>query len=235
MKMLTIYKRELKSYFLSPLAYVLVGFLLLISGYFFATFVLSTQYALMSPVFGNMVFVFMFVSPILTMRLISEEMKNGTDQLLMTSPLRITDMVLGKYFAALTVYTLSLVISLIYPLYLKIYSTPDFGPILTGYIGTFLMGAAFIAIGIFASSLTENQLIAGVIGFSILLLFWIVSWLGDVFQGAAKSIVDNISLLQRFTNFQNGVLSLNDVVFYLSVIIFFVFVTIMVVDKRRWS
>ncbi|ORX23827.1 ABC transporter permease [Thermoanaerobacterium sp. PSU-2] len=235
MKMLTIYKRELKSYFLSPLAYVLVGFLLLISGYFFATFVLSTQYALMSPVFGNMVFVFMFVSPILTMRLISEEMKNGTDQLLMTSPLRITDMVLGKYFAALTVYTLSLVISLIYPLYLKIYSTPDFGPILTGYIGTFLMGAAFIAIGIFASSLTENQLIAGVIGFSILLLFWIVSWLGDVFQGTAKNIVDNISLLQRFTNFQNGVLSLNDVVFYLSVIIFFVFVTIMVVDKRRWS
>lgn len=235
MKILTIYKRELKSYFLSPLAYVLVGFLLLISGYFFATFVLSTQYALMSPVFGNMVFVFMFVSPILTMRLISEEMKNGTDQLLMTSPLRITDMVLGKYFAALTVYTLSLVISLIYPLYLKIYSTPDFGPILTGYIGTFLMGAAFIAIGIFASSLTENQLIAGVIGFSILLLFWIVSWLGDVFQGTAKNIVDNISLLQRFTNFQNGVLSLNDVVFYLSVIIFFVFVTIMVVDKRRWS
>ncbi|MDI3311552.1 MAG: ABC transporter permease [Thermoanaerobacterium sp.] len=235
MKMLTIYKRELKSYFLSPLAYVLVGFLLLISGYFFATFVLSTQYALMSPVFGNMVFVFMFVSPILTMRLISEEMKNGTDQLLMTSPLRITDMVLGKYFAALTVYTLSLVISLIYPLYLKIYSKPDFGPILTGYIGTFLMGAAFIAIGIFASSLTENQLIAGVIGFSILLLFWIISWLGDVFQGTAKNIVDNISLLQRFNNFQNGVLSLNDVVFYLSVIIFFVFVTIMVVDKRRWS
>lgn len=235
MKMLTIYKRELKSYFLSPLAYVLVGFLLLISGYFFATFVLSTQYALMSPVFGNMVFVFMFISPILTMRLISEEMKNGTDQLLMTSPLRITDMVLGKYFAALTVYTLSLVVSLIYPLYLKIYSTPDFGPILTGYIGTFLMGAAFISIGIFASSLTENQLIAGVIGFSILLLFWIVSWLGDVFQGTAKNIVDNISLLQRFTNFQNGVLSLNDIVFYLSVIIFFVFVTIMVVDKRRWS
>ncbi|MEG6567151.1 ABC transporter permease [Thermoanaerobacterium saccharolyticum] len=235
MKMLTIYKRELKSYFLSPLAYVLVGFLLLISGYFFATFVLSTQYALMSPVFGNTVFVFMFISPILTMRLISEEMKNGTDQLLMTSPLRITDMVLGKYFAALTVYTLSLVISLIYPLYLKIYSTPDFGPILTGYIGTFLMGAAFIAIGIFASSLTENQLIAGVIGFSILLFFWIVSWLGDVFQGIAKNIVDNISLLQRFTNFQNGVLSLNDIVFYLSVIIFFVFVTIMVVDKRRWS
>ncbi len=235
MKMLTIYKRELKSYFLSPLAYVLVGFLLLISGYFFATFVLSTQYALMSPVFGNTVFVFMFISPILTMRLISEEMKNDTDQLLMTSPLRITDMVLGKYFAALTVYTLSLVISLIYPLYLKIYSTPDFGPILTGYIGTFLMGAAFIAIGIFASSLTENQLIAGVIGFSILLFFWIVSWLGDVFQGIAKNIVDNISLLQRFTNFQNGVLSLNDIVFYLSVIIFFVFVTIMVVDKRRWS
>ncbi|OXT09040.1 ABC transporter permease [Thermoanaerobacterium thermosaccharolyticum] len=235
MKILTIYKRELKSYFLSPLAYVLVGFLLLISGYFFATFVLTTQYALMSPVFSNMVFVFMFISPILTMRLISEEMKNGTDQLLMTSPLKITDMVLGKYFASLTVYALSLVISLIYPLYLKIYSTPDFGPILTGYIGTFLMGAAFIAIGIFASSLTENQLIAGVIGFSILLLFWIISWLGDVFQGTAKTIVENLSLLQRFNNFQNGVLSLNDIVFYLSVIIFFVFVTIMVVDKRRWS
>lgn len=235
MKILTIYKRELKSYFLSPLAYVLIGFLLLISGYFFATFVLSTQYALMSPVFGNMIFVFMFISPILTMRLLSEEMKNGTDQLLMTSPLTVTDMVLGKFFASLTVFALSLVISLIYPLYLKIYSTPDFGPILTGYIGMFLMGAAFLAIGIFASSLSENQLIAGVIGFSLLLLFWIISWLGDIFQGIAKTIVENLSLLQRFNNFQNGVLSLNDMVFYLSVIIFFIFLTIMVVDKRRWS
>ncbi|SNX54581.1 ABC transporter permease [Thermoanaerobacterium sp. RBIITD] len=235
MKILTIYKRELKSYFLSPLAYVLIGFFLLISGYFFATFVLSSQYALMTPVFGNMIFVFMFISPILTMKLLSEEMKNGTDQLLMTSPLTVTDMVLGKFFASLTVFISALVISFIYPLYLKIYSTPDFGPILTGYIGILLMGAAFLAVGIFASSLSENQLVAGVIGFSLLIIFWIISWLGDVFQGKTKTIAENISLLQRFNNFQNGILNLNDIVFYLSFIIFFIFLTIMVVDKRRWS
>lgn len=235
MKILTIYKRELKSYFLSPLAYVLIGFFLLISGYFFATFVLSSQYALMTPVFGNMIFVFMFISPILTMKLLSEEMKNGTDQLLMTSPLTVTDMVLGKFFASLTVFISALVISFIYPLYLKIYSTPDFGPILTGYIGILLMGAAFLAVGIFASSLSENQLVAGVIGFSLLIIFWIISWLGDVFQGKTKTIAENISLLQRFSNFQNGILNLNDIVFYLSFIIFFIFLTIMVVDKRRWS
>lgn len=235
MKIMTIYKRELKSYFLSPLAYVLMGFFLLISGYFFATFVLSSQYAIMFPILGNMIFVFMFISPILTMKLLSEEMKNGTDQLLMTSPLSVTDMVLGKFLASLTVFVLALVITFIYPLYLKIYSSPDFGPILTGYIGMLLIGASFLAIGLFGSSLSENQLISGVISFSLLLIFWIIDWLGNIFQGAIKVIVQNLSLLQRFNNFQNGILSLNDTIFYLSVIIFFIFLTIIIVDKRRWS
>lgn len=235
MKMWQILKRELKAYFLSPVAYVLLGFYLLISGYFFSTFILSTHYALMSQVLGNMLMAFMFISPILTMRLLADEMKSGTDQLLMTSPVTVTDIVVGKFIAALFVYLTALLITFLYPLYLKIFAAPDMGPIITGYIGIFLAGAAFISVGIFASSLTENQMVAGVIGFAVLLLLWIVSWLGDAFQGTSKVIAQNISFLDRFANFQKGILSLNDMVFFLSVIVFFIFLTIRVVDKRRWS
>lgn len=235
MKIWVIYKREIKAYFLSPMAYVLLGFFLLLSGYFFSTFVLSTQYAMMGPILGNMLMAFMFISPILTMRLLAEEMKTGTDQLLMTSPITTTDIVIGKFLAAITVYLLGLVITFLYPIYLKLYASPDMGPIFTGYLGMLLAGGAFISVGLFASSLTENQMIAGVIGFALLLIFWIINWLGDAFQGVAKQIVQSISLLQRMDSFQKGILSVNDIVFFLSFIVFFVFVSIMVVDKRRWS
>ncbi|NNG67488.1 ABC transporter permease [Caldanaerobacter subterraneus] len=235
MKMLEILKKELKSYFFSPAAYVLMGFYLLISGYFFSTFVLSTHYAELGPVLGSMVTVFMFVAPILTMRLISEDMKMGTDQLLLTSPVTVFDIVVGKFLSAVFVYLATLVITFIYPLYLKMYSSPDMGPIISGYIGLFLAGIAFISIGIFASSLTENQMIAGSLGFALILVFWIISWLGDVFTGKAKAIFKSLSFFDRLNNFQNGIVNLNDIVFFLSVVIFFIFATIRVIDKRRWS
>lgn len=235
MKMWEILKRELKSYFFSPLAYVLLGFYLLISGYFFTTYVLSTHYAILTPILGSMVTVFMFISPILTMRLISEDMKTGTDQLLLTSPVTVTDIVIGKFFSTVFVYLVALVITFLYPIYLKLYSSPDMGSIIAGYIGVFLIGVTFISIGLFASSLTENQMIAGVIGFALILMFWLISWLGDVFTGKAKAIFQNLSFFDRLNNFLNGLVNLSDVVFFISVIIFFIFLTIRVVDKRRWS
>lgn len=235
MKMWEILKRELKGYFFSPLAYVLLGFYLLISGYFFSTFVLSTHYAALSPILSSMVTVFMFISPILTMRLISEDMKTGTDQLLLTSPVTVTDIIIGKFFSAMFVYLIALVITFLYPIYLKLYSSPDMGSIIAGYIGVFLIGATFISIGLFASSLTENQMIAGVIGFALILVLWLISWLGDVFSGKAKTIFQNLSFFDRLNNFLNGLVNLSDVVFFISVIIFFIFLTIRVVDKRRWS
>ncbi|MGI1689957.1 ABC transporter permease [Thermoanaerobacter uzonensis] len=235
MKMWEILKRELKGYFFSPLAYVLLGFYLLISGYFFSTFVLSTHYSVLSPILSSMVTVFMFISPILTMRLISEDMKTGTDQLLLTSPVTVTDIVIGKFFSAMFVYLVALVITFLYPIYLKLYSSPDMGSIISGYIGVFLIGATFISIGLFASSLTENQMIAGIIGFALILVLWLISWLGDVFSGKAKTIFQNLSFFDRLNNFLNGLVNLSDVVFFISVIIFFIFLTIRVVDKRRWS
>ncbi|HHW58429.1 MAG TPA: ABC transporter permease subunit [Clostridia bacterium] len=235
MKMLEILKRELRGYFFSPIAYVLVGFYLLISGYFFSTFVLSTHYAVLSPVLGSMVTVFMFVAPILTMRLIAEDMKTGTDQLLLTSPITVTDIVIGKFLSAVLVYLVALVITFLYPIYLKIYSSPDMGPVISGYIGLFLIGVTFISMGIFASSITENQMIAGIIGFALILGFWLISWLGDVFTGRARVIFQSLSFFDRLNNFQKGIVNLSDAVFFISVIVFFIFLTIRVVDKRRWS
>lgn len=196
---------------------------------------LSTHYAILTPILGSMVTVFMFISPILTMRLISEDMKTGTDQLLLTSPVTVTDIVIGKFFSTVFVYLVALVITFLYPIYLKLYSSPDMGSIIAGYIGVFLIGVTFISIGLFASSLTENQMIAGVIGFALILVLWLISWLGDVFSGKAKTIFQNLSFFDRLNNFLNGLVNLSDVVFFISVIIFFIFLTIRVVDKRRWS
>lgn len=235
MKVWTIYKREMKSFFLSPMAYIVIGFYLIITGYFFSTYLITQRYATMTPIYGYMLMVVLFISPILTMKLLADEVKLGTDQLLMTSPITVTDIVLGKFFAAITVYLVGIIFTLIYPVYLMMFGTPDIGPIFTGYLGLVLIGAAFIAVGVFASSLTENQMISGIIAFALNLLFWIVNLIADAFQGKAKQFVQSISLIQRYNNFQKGVFSLNDLIFYLSFIIFFIFLTIRVVDKKRWS
>ncbi|AZR72862.1 ABC transporter permease [Anoxybacter fermentans] len=234
-KTFTIFKREFRSYFLSMSAYVFIGFYLLIIGYFFSSFVLSTRLAELRPIINNMAIIFIFVSPLLTMRLWAEEKKGGTDQLLLTAPARISSLVLGKFFASLAVFVVILVITLEFPITLGIFGSPDLGPIFTGYLGLLLLGAACIAVGNFASSLTENQIIAGVISFGLLLLFWVFSWADEFLPRWIGTFLSNLSILTHYFDFTKGIIDLGHVVYYLSFIFFWLFLTGLNLERKRWS
>lgn len=234
-KMWSILKREVASYFVSPMAYVVGAVFLVLSGYFFSVILLATHSASMQGVLGNMAVVFLFVSPVLTMGLLAEERKLGTDELIMTAPVGTTSIVVGKYLAAVLTYLVYLAISLIYPVILIKYGSPDMGPIYSGYWGMFLFGAGCLAVGIFSSSLTDNQMVAGVIGFGLLLLFWILGWAGAIVRGPVGETLANLSLLKRFDDFQKGIIDFSSVLYYISFIFIFIFLTVRVIDSRRWS
>ncbi|NLY43721.1 MAG: ABC transporter permease subunit [Clostridiaceae bacterium] len=234
--MIAIFRRELKAYFFSPLGYVFIGFFLLLSGYFFSVSNILRATVNMAVFFSNLSLVFLFLIPILTMRLISEEIKNRTDQLLFTSPVSLTGIVLGKYLAALSMLLITLVITGIYTIFLNIFSDPPMGEIITGYIGFFLLGASFISVGIFISSLTENQIIAAVASFSVLIILWFINWIIPYASNPMfVKVLEWFSMLKRFEVFNMGILSLNNIVYFVSFIITFVFLTIRVLEKRRWS
>ncbi len=230
-----IFKREVSSYFLSPMAYVMGAVFLLLSGYFFSIALLATQSASMQGVFSNMAVIFIFVAPVLTMRLVAEERKLGTDELLLTSPVTITSIVIGKYLASVFTYVVFLAASLWYVAILRFYGSPDMGPIYSGYVGMFLFGAACLAAGTFASVLTENQMVAGIIGFGILLFFWLLGWVSAAITGSAGEAISMLSILKHFDDFQKGMIDASHVVYYLSFIFVFTFLAVRVVDSRRWS
>lgn len=234
-KMLAIYKKDLKAYFLSPIAYVSIGLFLMLSGLFFFLSTIGSQVATMEFAFGNMIFIFLIISPILTMKLIAEEKKTGTEQLLLTSPIELYKIVLGKYFAALTIYVITLVITFIYPAVLYYYSRIDLGPIISGYLGLLLIGAAFLSAGIFASSLTENQIIAGIVGYCILLISWSFTWIADMFQGTTTKVFEFLSIIDHFNDFQIGIIDTSHIFYYISYAFVFLFLTVRVIEKRRWA
>lgn len=172
--MLAIMNKELRSYFASATGYIFMSFFLLISGIFFSIINLLGANSLYNNVLSRITFVFLFVVPILTMRLISEETKQKTDQLLLTSPLKVADIVLGKYLAALILFLVTLFITGLFPVILSFFGNVVIGEIIGGYIGFFLLGAAFISVGLFISSLTDNQVISAVVTVGTLLILWIM-------------------------------------------------------------
>ena len=248
---LALTKKELESYFASPIAYVVVTLFLILSGIFFYIYLLfylqSAQMAgqyggegmevtqtIMRPLFSNLGFFGLIIFPLITMRLVSEEKKLGTYELLMTSPLSIPQLVLGKFLGAVSLVVLILLLTSIYPIVLMIFGNPDLGPILTGYLGLLLLTSAFIAVGLLCSSLTENQIVAAVLGFVFLVIFWILNfvtrseaWYGKLAQYA--------SLYQRFDNFTQGVISAGDVFYYLAFTFYALFVTGVVLQAQRWK
>ncbi|NMB45482.1 MAG: ABC transporter permease [Firmicutes bacterium] len=231
----TIWRRELSSLFRSPIAYVVIAAFLVLAGYIFSIALFSTQLADMTILFGNLAVTFLFVAPLLTMRTLSEERRLGTDEFLLTSPLTIPEIVIGKYLAVLTVWVLMLLMTGIYPIILNIIGDPEGGPIFAGYLGLFLLGASFLAVGIFASSLSENQIVAGVIAFGILLGLWLLTWIASALGGMLGRIIEGISLLGRFDTLLSGVLDTSDLLFYVSFVFLFLFFTIRTVDRRRLS
>lgn len=251
-----IFKKELKSYFTSPIAYVVITIFLVISGYFFynilATFatisyqatinpMAAKQYGLLNvteivvrPLFGNISMIMLLMMPLLTMRLFSEEKKTGTIELLLTYPITDMQVLLGKFFACLAVYLLMLVLTALYPILIMLYGQPEVGPIITGYLGLFLLGASFISLGIFASSITENQIIAATVAFGALIFFWMMSFSVGLADPAIGKIISYISITDHLESFAKGVIDTEDIIYYCIFIILFLFLTLRTLESNKW-
>lgn len=231
-----IYRREMGAFFTSGIAYVFLAVFYFFSGYFFYNEVLASGYTDTSPVFQNMFKIVLFLIPILTMRLLSEEKKNRTDQGLLTAPVGLGEIVVGKYLAALTIYIIAESIIFVYAVILGYLGTVAWAALLGNYFAMLLLGAAFIAVGIFISSLTENQMTAAV--FSMAVLFFLYLF-GSTAEKVSKKwlydIIKELSFYDRYVEFTQGVFNLTSVLFYLSTAFLFNFFTVRVLEKRRWS
>ncbi|MDO8530562.1 MAG: ABC transporter permease [Dehalococcoidia bacterium] len=232
---LTIASKEIRTYFGSPMAYVITAVFLVICGYFFATslssaFPEATTRGFLFPA----AFVLMILTPLLTMRLFAEEAKMGTLELLLTAPVQDYQVVLGKFLSSLAILAVMIAVTGYYAIILLIYGNPDAGPILSGYLGLFLLGALFLAVGVFASSLTSNQIVAAVLTFGLLLLMWVINSAGGVFSGIPKEIFDYLSPPTHFRDFAFGVIDTKDVVYFVSIAAAFLLFTVQSVSARRW-
>jgi ABC-2 type transport system permease protein len=242
MNTLTIFKKEIKSYFTSLIAYVIIAVFLVISGYFFYTnlvmFVLwvgsDVKLGLWQYTFQDIRFIMLLLLPLLTMRLFAEEKKLGTIELLFTNPLRDSEIVLGKYGACLAVFIAMLALTLLYPVLLAIVYSVEIGPLLAGYAGLFLLGASFIACGIFVSSVTENQIVAAIATIGVLVFFWFIDWNEGIAGEKAVHILHQFSLFEHFFNFTRGVIDTQDLIYYISLIALFLFLTLRSLESRKW-
>ena len=287
--MLAIYKKDLKSYLTSMQGYVFMAFIMLVLGIYFTAY--NLNYA--SPDFGttlnSVTFVFLIITPILTMRILAEEKRNKTDQLLFTSPVPIWKIVFGKYLGMVTIYLIPVVITLFYPLILAKYGTVSYPMTLTAIVGFFFLGCANIAVGLFLSSITESQVIAAVLTFVVLFCSFVMNGIesffsqtamasmlafavlavliamvvyqmtkdniltgitgvvllgavviiyivkSSLYEGAIQKLLDLLAIANHFDNFVGGILDFSGIVYMLSVICIFIFLTVQSIQKRRWS
>ncbi|MDF2566727.1 MAG: hypothetical protein K0R90_183 [Oscillospiraceae bacterium] len=234
--MLAIFRRELGSYFSSPIGYIFLAVYYLFSGYFFLGTTLVADTNSLSGVFQSLFTVLMFIVPLLTMRLMSEDKKLKTDQLLLTSPLNLSSLVYGKFFAALIVFLVGVAITPVYALIINIFAQPEWIVVIGNLVGLILLGAALISIGLFISSLTENQLIAAIGGFAIMMIFMLIDGLSSVIPiDIVKKIIDGISFSTRYGEFTTGIFNISSVLYFISVVVIFNFFTVRVLEKKRWS
>jgi len=234
-----IAKRELNSYFVSPIAYVSVAVYLIIAGFLFwydtVGGALNGTPPSLQGQFGTMVFLWLFFAPPLTMRLLAEEQRMGTLEVLLTSPVRDWEVVLGKFLAGLVVLLLAVVLTISYALVLNAYGNPDWGPMAAGYLGLFLAGGALIAIGVLASAVTQNQVVAAVVAIVINLLLWVISIAGQISLGSVWSQVFNqLGFFEHTLNFWRGVIDTNDIVYFVSMMALALFIATRVLESRRW-
>lgn len=229
-----IARRELMSYYKSFLFYVVTAAFLVITGYFFAVSVAISHTSQVSQVFPTMYTILLLISPILTMRLLAEEQRTGTLELVLTSPVRDSELVIGKFLAGFGLLLSMLVLTGFYPLLLAMYGKPDAAGLIGGYLGAVLFGGVAIAVGLFTSSLTANQIVAAVLSFAILLILWVIDALSSLFGGTVGSVASYLALYSHFTNLTLGVIDTKDVVYFLTVILAALFLTARSVETRRW-
>lgn len=284
-----VYKKELRSYFTNMTGWVFIAFILLVSGIFCAAMNFKSGYPNFEYSLSSVSFTFIFVIPILTMRALAEEKHQKTDQLLYSLPISVSEMVLGKYFAMLTILAIPVGVMCIYPLLLSMFGTVYFAATYGAILAFFLLGAALIAVGLFMSALTESQIIAAVISMGVILMFYLMSGIASmipstalasficftililalagivyrmtknstvsyvtaivleaaitalyfikrsIFAGSFSTVLRWLSLYERLDAFINGMFDLTAIVYYLSFIFVFVFLTVQSVEKRRWS
>ena len=287
--MLAIYKRELKAYFTSMVGYFFLAFFLVFLGIYFVVANLIQALANFEYVPAQMCYLFIFIVPIITMRILAEEKKQKTDQLLFTSPVSITGIVLGKYFAIVTVFLSAITIMLFYPLILSQFGTISMGMAYSAILGFFLMGCAYLAIGMFLSAVSENQIIADVLSvlvilitnlimgiasvlptdslsvwlmlsFIVLVIFGILYWntrnltvtlalaaiveaimaflyvsKASFYEGLIEKICSWIAIASKYDNFSSGILDLQSCIYFISVAVVFLVITVQTLNRRRWN
>ena len=233
--LMAVIKRETKAYFTMPSAYVVGAMFLILTGVFFVFDI--TQPFAEAGVRGLIdwaSFFLIFLAPLLTMRLLAEEQKLGTLELLLTSPVREWEVVIGKYIASLIMLLAILAVTSYYVILMYIFGTPDSGPVLSAYMGLILYGAAALSIGLLGSSLSSNQIVAAVVGTAVLLFFSFINRVSAVIEGAPASFLDALSMESRLADFTRGIIDTSHVIYFVSLIAIFVFITIRALETRRW-
>jgi ABC-2 type transport system permease protein len=231
---LPIYQREIRSYFNSPVAYVVIVVFLAIVGWFFSSNVFLMNIASLRILFDIVPLVFLFFVPAITMRLLAEEKKAGTLELLTTRPVRDVEIVLGKFLAAWTLLAAALLPTLLYVATLLALGSPDLGPILTAYLGLMLMGGAYIAIGLFASGLTENQIVAFILSFLFVIALFLMDKVLMYVPEAFASPMEFLSIDYHFSNIARGVIDTRDLIYFGSLLGFGLYLATVTLERRKW-
>jgi ABC-2 type transport system permease protein len=247
-----VFRKELHSYFVSPVAYLLLTMFAVIFGFFFwnslgffvsmgmesqlrgQAFPMNLNEQIIRPLLSNVSVIGLFFIPMITMRLFAEEKRNGTIELLATSPVRDTEIALGKWLAAVALYACMLLLTTLNFAFLFKYGNPDWKPLLVGYLGLLLQAGGLLAIGAFISTLTRNQIIAGAATFGVCLLLWVVEWISEYESSTWARVLAYLSVLTHFESFAKGLLDSKDAVFYLTVIFLGLFFTTRSLESLRW-
>jgi gliding motility-associated transport system permease protein len=248
-----IFKKELRSYFVSPVAYGVLAIFAGMAGFFFwvitSVYQTASLQSMMNPMMGqgltpsewvfrplfrNLAVIMLFMMPALTARLFAEEKKQGTAELLFTYPIRDIELLLGKFLAAVALFLCMLGMTLVYPLLLAPFVRIEWVTLLAGYLGLVLLGVAFLALGALVSTLTEHQLVAFAITFGAALLLWIVAWPADQAGASMRTVMNHLSIIAHQEGFSKGVIESKDVIFYLNFTLLFLFLTLRSLESKRW-
>jgi ABC-2 type transport system permease protein len=249
---IAIAQKELKSYFASPIAYIVIGLWALLYGYFFSTLLMffvrqsmnmnpmqgpqsmNVNQQLIRLLFQNVTILILFLMPMVTMRTYAEEKRSGTIELLLTAPLTDFQIVMGKFLGALGLYAIMLLVTMIHIGLLFVYGNPEWKPIVTAYMGLLLLGGCFIATGLLISSLTNNQIVAGMVTFAVFLLLWVITWIGSFSGPTIDKLTTYLSVIDHFDDFSKGIVDTKHLIYYFSFITFGLFLTAKSVDSERW-
>ena len=251
---IAIAQKELKSYFASPIAYIVIGLWALLYGYFFVAILsffvrqsmgmnqfgmqgpqaMNVNQQLIRPLLQNVTILILFLMPMVTMRTYAEEKRSGTIELLLTAPVTDFQIIMGKFLGALSLYVIMLAVTMIHIGFLYFGGRPEWKPIVTAYLGLLLLGGCFISLGLLISSLTSNQIVAGMVTFAVFLLLWVITWVGSFGGPTFDKLTTYLSIIDHWDDFGKGVIDTTHVIYYLSFITFGLFLTAKSVESERW-